>query len=61
MDVARAMADLIAMPPGTRPLRLPVSPGAKPQVPINEVTAQVQVDWLGNSGVGPLIRGVHQR
>lgn len=61
MDVARAMADLIAMPPGTRPLRLPVSPGAKPQVPINAVTAQVQVDWLGNSGVGPLIRAVHQR
>jgi NAD(P)-dependent dehydrogenase (short-subunit alcohol dehydrogenase family) len=61
MDVARAIADLIAMPPGTRPLRLPVSPGAKPQVPINAVTAQVQVDWLGNSGVGPLIRGVHQR
>lgn len=61
MDVARAIADLIAMPPGTRPLRLPVSPGAKPQVPINEVTARVQVDWLGNSGVGALIRAVHQR
>ena len=61
MDVARAIADLIAMPPGTRPLRLPVSPGAKPQVPINEVAARVQVDWLGNSGVGALIRAVHQR
>jgi NAD(P)-dependent dehydrogenase (short-subunit alcohol dehydrogenase family) len=61
MDVARAIADLVAMPPGTRPLRLPVSPGAKPQVPINEVAARVQVDWLGNSGVGPLVRAVHQR
>lgn len=61
MDVARAIADLIAMPPGTRPLRLPVAPGNKPQEPINAVTAQVQVAWLGNSGVGPLIRGVHQR
>lgn len=61
MDVAQAIAGLIAMPPGTRPLRLPVHPGAKPQVPINEVSAQVQVDWLGNSGVGPLIRAVHER
>ncbi|MFN4038306.1 MAG: SDR family oxidoreductase [Erythrobacter sp.] len=61
MDVAKAIADLIAMPPGTRPLRLPVAPGNKPQVPINAVSAKVQVDWLGNSGVGPLIRAVHQR
>ena len=61
MDVARAIADLIAMPPGTRPLRLPVSPGNKPQLPINTVAAKVQVDWLGNSPAGPLIRAVHQR
>lgn len=59
MDVARAIAGLIAQPPGTRPLRLPVSPGNKPQLPINAVTAQVQTDWLGNSGYGPLIRAVH--
>lgn len=62
MDVAKAIADLIAQPPGTRPLRVPVSPGNKPQVPINEVTAQVQTDWLGGSPlVGPLVRSVHQR
>ncbi len=62
MDVARAIADLIAMPAGTRPLRLPVSPGNKPQVPINEVTARVQVGWLGPSPlVGPLVRSVHER
>jgi len=62
MDVARAIAGLIAQPPGTRPLRLPVSPGNKPQVPINEVTARVQTDWLGGSPVvGPLVRAVHQR
>lgn len=61
MDVARAIADLIAMPPGTRPLRTPVAPGNKPQVPINEVCAQVQVNWLGNSPAGPLIRAVHER
>jgi NAD(P)-dependent dehydrogenase (short-subunit alcohol dehydrogenase family) len=60
-DVARAIAGLIAQPPGTRPLRLPVSPGNKPQIPINTVTAQVQTGWLGNSPFGPLIRGVHER
>jgi len=58
-DVAEAIAGLMAQPPGTRPLRLPVHPGAKPQIPINEVTARVQTDWLGNSGYGPLIRAVH--
>lgn len=59
MDVARAISALIAQAPGTRPLRLPVSPGNKPQVPINTVTAQVQTAWLGNSPYGPLIRAVH--
>lgn len=59
MDVARAIAALIAQPSGTRPLRLPVSGGSKPQILINEVTAQVQTSWLGNSPYGPLIRAVH--
>lgn len=62
MDVANAIAGLIAMLPGTRPLRLPVSPGHKPQVPINEVSARVQTDWLGGSpAVGALVRAVHER
>ncbi len=61
-DVARAIAALIAQPPGTRPLRLPVSPGNKPQVPLNTLSAQVQIDWLGASpAFGPLIRAVHGR
>lgn len=59
MDVARAIAGLIAQAPGTRPLRLPVSGGAIPQTAINSVTAQVQTQWLGNSPYGPLIRAVH--
>ncbi|OBV12657.1 SDR family oxidoreductase [Erythrobacter dokdonensis] len=62
MDVAKAIAGLVAQRPGTRPLRLPVSPGGKPQLPINAVTAQVQSEWLGGSPLlGPLVRGVHQR
>lgn len=60
MDVPREIARLMMMPPGTRPLRLPVHPGPKPQVPINEMTAKVQVDWLGRSpAYGPLVRAVH--
>ena len=61
MDVPRAMAKLIASPSGTRPLRVPVHPGNKPQIPINEMTAKVQTEWLGNSGYGPLIKAVHLR
>ncbi|WP_324827461.1 SDR family oxidoreductase [Qipengyuania zhejiangensis] len=58
-DVPDAIARTIAMPPGTRPLRIPVHPGPKPQVVINEVSARVQTEWLGGSGYGPLIKAVH--
>lgn len=60
MDVPREIARLIALRQGASPLRVPVHPGTKPQIPINEVTARVQTDWLGNSGYGPLIRAVHK-
>ena len=60
MDVPRAMAKVLAMPPGTRPLRMPVSGGSIPQTEINAVTAKTQVNWLGDSGYGPLIRAVHK-
>ncbi|MEL7445993.1 MAG: SDR family oxidoreductase [Pseudomonadota bacterium] len=59
MDVPRAMAKVIAMAPGTRPLRVPVHPGAKPQIAINELTAKVQTEWLGASPFGPWIKAVH--
>lgn len=60
MDIPREIARLIAMPQGTRPLRLPVHPGPKPQAPINEITAKVQVEWLGRSpAFGPLVTAVH--
>ena len=61
MDVPRAMARVLGMPNGTRPLRVPVSGGSIPQTAINEVTAQTQVGWLGESGYGPLIKAVHGR
>ena len=59
MDVPRAMARVLGMAPGTRPVRLPVSGGSIPQVAINEVCAKTQVGWLGESGYGPLVKAVH--
>lgn len=61
MDVPRAIAKCMTMPAGTRPLRVAVHPGGKPQLPINELTARVQSEWLGKSAYGPLVLGVHNR
>jgi NAD(P)-dependent dehydrogenase (short-subunit alcohol dehydrogenase family) len=58
-DVPRAIAEIVAMPPGTRPLRRAVHPGPKPQEAINRVSAETQVAWLGESGFGPWINAVH--
>lgn len=59
MDVPRAMAEVISMAPGTRPLRRAVHPGLKPQLPLNELTAKVQTEWLGGSAYGDWIKAVH--
>tara|TARA_R100001244_G_scaffold6593_31_gene8328 strand:+ start:15451 stop:16455 length:1005 start_codon:yes stop_codon:yes gene_type:complete len=61
MDVPRAIANVIAMAPGKRPLRLPVHPGGKPQLGINQVSAQTQVAMLGNSPFGPWVKDVNGR
>ena len=58
-DVPRAIAEIMAMPAGKRPLRRAVHPGAKPQEAINRVAAEVQLAWLGNSPLGPLVKAVH--
>ncbi|MFZ1742196.1 MAG: SDR family oxidoreductase [Pontixanthobacter sp.] len=58
-DVPRAIAEIIAMPAGTRPLRKEVHPGPKPQMAINKVCADVQVGWLGASPYGPWVKAVH--
>jgi NAD(P)-dependent dehydrogenase (short-subunit alcohol dehydrogenase family) len=57
-DVPRAIAALIAMPAGSRPLRRPVHPGRRPQEAINQVSAQVQRAMLGNSPYGPWVDSV---
>ncbi|MEQ8283397.1 MAG: SDR family NAD(P)-dependent oxidoreductase [Parvibaculum sp.] len=61
MDVPRAIAEIIAMPAGERPLRRPVHPVARPQEPINEVSAQQQLAMLGGSPYGPLVKAVLTR
>ncbi|GGJ49780.1 SDR family NAD(P)-dependent oxidoreductase [Sphingopyxis bauzanensis] len=59
LDVPRAIAEVMAMPAGKRPLRRAVHPGNKPQEAINRVSAEVQLAWLGGSALGPLIKAVH--
>jgi NAD(P)-dependent dehydrogenase (short-subunit alcohol dehydrogenase family) len=58
MDIPRAIAEIAAMPQGTRPLRRAVHPGSKPQEAINRVSAETQVAWLGGSPFGPWVKAV---
>ena len=50
MDIPRALADIIAAPRGTRPLRVPVHPDAKPQLAINATSAAAQKAMLERMG-----------
>ena len=59
IDVPNEMARIIALPAGSRPLRREVHPGSKPQIAINAVCAETQVNWLGASPFGPWIKDVH--
>lgn len=59
MDIPAAIMKVLLTRQGEKPLRVAVHPGNKPQLPINKVSAQVQVDWLGNSPFGPWIKAVH--
>lgn len=58
MDIPRAIAEIIAMPRGTRPLRRAVHPGNKPQEGINAVSRETQLAMLGNSTWGPAVKDV---
>ncbi len=58
-DVPLAIAEIMAMPAGKRPLRRAVHPGNKPQEAINRVSAEVQLAWLGGGALGPLVKAVH--
>ncbi|GGX62794.1 short-chain dehydrogenase/reductase [Litorimonas cladophorae] len=58
MDIPRAIARTIAMPKGSRPLRVALHPVARPQEMINKVSAQTQIAVLGKSPYGPSIKAV---
>jgi len=58
MDIPRAIAGAIAKPQGTRPLRIALHPVARPQEAINKVSAQMQLAVLGDSQLGPIVKGV---
>lgn len=59
LDIPKAIAEIAAMPAGTRPLRRAVHPGNKPQEAINKVCRDTQLAWLGETPVGPWIKAVH--
>jgi NAD(P)-dependent dehydrogenase (short-subunit alcohol dehydrogenase family) len=59
MDIPRAIAEIAAMPAGTRPLRRAVHPGTKPQEAINKVSAETQLAMFTNSPLAPWVKAVH--
>jgi len=59
MDVPRAIAEIAAMPNGTRPLRRPVHPGLKPQLEINRICREVQLLWMSNKPYSEWVRAVY--
>lgn len=60
MDIPRAIAGVLVLPKGQRPLRLPVSGGPIPQLAINKASAEAQIAMLGRSPVfGPIVSAVH--
>lgn len=61
MDIPDAIAQLIASPDGTRPLRLAIHPDARPQLGINEASRETQLAMLDSSPYGPWVRDVLER
>ncbi len=61
MDIPRAIADVIAMPQGQRPLRVGVHPVRIPQAAINQVAEETQVQLLEGAGMGAIGRAVYNR
>ncbi|MGE0180312.1 MAG: SDR family oxidoreductase [Sphingomonas sp.] len=57
-DVPRAIAEIIAMPAGSRPLRRAVHPGPRPHEAINDVSARVQRLVLGRGPYAPWMEAV---
>ncbi len=58
MDVPHAIAEIIEMPVGERPLRKAVHPRYRPQEGVNAACADAQLSFLGNSAYGPWVKSV---
>jgi NAD(P)-dependent dehydrogenase (short-subunit alcohol dehydrogenase family) len=56
--VPQAIAEIAAMPAGSRPLRRPVHPGNKPQLEINRVASETQLRMLGSGPYAPWAKAV---
>ncbi len=48
MDVPKAVAEILALPPGKRPLRRPVHPNSQGVAAANAALAQIEAGALGN-------------
>lgn len=59
MDIPRHIAEIAAMPAGSRPLRRAVHPDHRPQLEINRVSAETQVEMLNSRGMNGLVKAVH--
>lgn len=57
--VPQAIAEIAAMPAGTRPLRRAVHPGDKPQLEINRVSRETQIEYLGAMPFGAWAKAVY--
>lgn len=60
-DIPNAIAEIIAMPRGTRPLRRAVHPGNRPQLGVNQASKEAQIAMLGASPFGPWVKDVLER
>lgn len=58
MDVPRAIAEIIAMPAGSRPLRRPVHPDTRATDALNAAHAQVQAAVMGSGPFAPWHKAV---
>lgn len=61
MDIPRAIAAIMAMPDGQRPLRRAVHPTWRPQEAVNAAMAQSQRTFLANSPFDAAVRAVQDR
>ena len=58
MDIPNKIAQVAAMVPGSRPLRVPVHPKPKPQAGINDAARDAQLALLGDGTFGPWAKAV---